>query len=131
VGDPGDRGRGGGSDSSARLWRLSGMGATLASEVAAGALLGWLVDHLSGWSPWGVVVGAIAGLVIGMATFLRDAFRLNRDSAAEGRRHPRRVVAGDARDDGPPDAPASSTGASTTGASTTGSSTTGSSTTDS
>lgn len=69
------------SADSGQLWRLAGMGWTLASEIIAGVLIGWAVDHFSGrTAPWGVVVGAIAGVTVGMTTFFRSALRANREA---------------------------------------------------
>lgn len=39
-------------------------------EMAAPAGLGAVLDHYLGWSPWGVIVGAMVGLVGGMAHLL-------------------------------------------------------------
>jgi hypothetical protein len=36
-------------------------------EMVAPAGVGLLVDHYFGWQPWGVVVGAILGLIAGLA----------------------------------------------------------------
>jgi hypothetical protein len=35
-------------------------------EMAAPIALGWLFDSYTGWSPWGVVAGAVLGFVGGM-----------------------------------------------------------------
>lgn len=76
-------------DESRRLWRLSGIGTELAAHVVAGVLLGLLFDLWRGTSPWGLLVGTVAGMAVGMTTFIRRALRLNRRSAEEYRRaHP-------------------------------------------
>ena len=36
-------------------------------EMAAPALIGLGLDHWFGWSPWGVITGAVIGLVGGLA----------------------------------------------------------------
>jgi F0F1-type ATP synthase assembly protein I len=36
-------------------------------EMVAPAGVGLLVDHYFGWQPWGVVVGAVLGLIAGLA----------------------------------------------------------------
>jgi len=58
-----------------RLWRLTGMGGTLATEVLAGAAIGWLLDRLFGTKPTFIVVCTVLGVVIGMVTFIRRASR--------------------------------------------------------
>ena len=77
------------------------MGWTLASEIIAGALIGWAVDHFSGrTAPWGVVVGTIAGVVVGMTTFLRSAFAANREAMEAARRRTGKEPAGGSREEG-------------------------------
>lgn len=58
-----------------RLWRLTGMGGTLATEVLAGAAIGWFLDRLFGTKPTLLVVFTVAGVVFGMTTFIRRAQR--------------------------------------------------------
>jgi len=58
-----------------RLWRLTGMGGTLATEVLAGAAIGWLLDRVFGTKPILIVVCTVAGVVVGMVTFIRRASR--------------------------------------------------------
>ena len=52
----------------------------LASHIAAGVLLGWLIDRWTGMEPTWLVVGAIAGVVVGMVSFIRVALKANRDA---------------------------------------------------
>ncbi len=66
-----------------RLWRLAGMGATLASEILAGTLIGWGLDALFGTKPTLLIICTILGVVIGMGTFLRTALRENRKSTGD------------------------------------------------
>jgi F0F1-type ATP synthase assembly protein I len=61
-----------------RMWRLSAMGFTIATEVAAGTLLGWLIDWYFGFDKTFVVVGAIVGVLVGMSGFIRAALAENR-----------------------------------------------------
>jgi F0F1-type ATP synthase assembly protein I len=77
------------SDYSQRMWRLSAMGFTLASEVAAGALLGWLVDYLFKTDPVGVIVGCLAGMAVGMTTFIRTALEATKSDRQEREQRPR------------------------------------------
>lgn len=60
------------SDSSAMAqgFRLS---AEFVSGVAAGGIVGWLVDHLAGTGPWGLIVCIILGFCAGMLNLLRAA----------------------------------------------------------
>lgn len=62
---------------------MSAMGFTLASEVAAGALLGWLVDYLFKTDPVGVIVGSLAGMAVGMTTFIRSALEATKSDRQE------------------------------------------------
>ena len=59
-------------------WRMAGLAFTMASEAGAGALMGWLVDHFAGTAPTGLLVGSIAGIAVGMLSFVRGAFALNK-----------------------------------------------------
>ena len=59
-------------------WRMAGLAFTMASEAGAGAILGWLVDHFAGTAPTGLLVGSIAGIAVGMLSFIRGAFALNK-----------------------------------------------------
>ena len=42
---------------------LLGMGAVIAAQLAAGFLLGWLVDSLAGTTPIFILVGLLLGIV--------------------------------------------------------------------
>lgn len=58
---------------SQRLWRLAGMGGTLASEILAGVVIGWGLDALFGTAPTMIVIFTTGGVLIGMITFVRSA----------------------------------------------------------
>lgn len=60
------------SDSSAlgQAFRLS---AEFVSGVVAGGIVGWLVDHLFGVSPWGLIICLILGFCAGMLNLMRAA----------------------------------------------------------
>jgi ATP synthase protein I len=60
------------SDSSAigQAFRLS---AEFVAGVFAGGTIGWIVDHLFGTSPWGLIVCLILGFCAGMLNLLRAA----------------------------------------------------------
>lgn len=53
-----------------QAFRLS---AEFVSGVIAGGIVGWVVDRLSGWSPWGLVVCLILGFCAGMLNLMRSA----------------------------------------------------------
>ena len=60
------------SDSSAigQAFRYS---AEFVSGVIAGGIVGWLIDHLFGVSPWGLIICIILGFCAGMLNLLRAA----------------------------------------------------------
>lgn len=60
------------SDSRAlgQAFRLS---AEFVAGVVAGGVIGWLVDHFAGTSPWGLIVCLILGFCAGMLNLLRAA----------------------------------------------------------
>jgi len=66
-----------------RLWRLAGMGATMTSEILAGAAIGWLLDGMFGTGPTILIVGTILGVVIGLGSFIRMALRETRRSGRD------------------------------------------------
>ncbi len=53
--------------------RIASSGFDLAIVVVGATALGWWLDHRYGWSPWGTLSGALAGVVGGMVNFLRTA----------------------------------------------------------
>lgn len=54
---------------------MLGLGFQVVSEVGAGLLLGWLVEWATGWK-WSIAVGGIVGIVIGLTTLVRSAWKL-------------------------------------------------------
>jgi ATP synthase protein I len=52
-------------------------GLRLSSEMVAGVivggLIGWLIDRLTGYSPWGLIVFVLLGFVAGVLNVLRSA----------------------------------------------------------
>ncbi|MCA9296490.1 MAG: AtpZ/AtpI family protein [Phycisphaerales bacterium] len=71
---------------SSQMWAMASMGFTLASEILAGTGLGWLVDYLGGTRPWGIIIGTIIGLAVGMTTFIRSALRQSGEAGADAKR---------------------------------------------
>ncbi len=63
-----------------RLWRLSAMGTELAFGIVGMVLLGVFLDWWLGWSPWGVVVCTVLGVLAAGYNFIRQALALNRRS---------------------------------------------------
>jgi F0F1-type ATP synthase assembly protein I len=56
--------------------------ATLAQvglEMVAPIVVGWFLDGYFGWSPWAVIVGALVGLVGGVAHLVALSNRLNQE----------------------------------------------------
>jgi F0F1-type ATP synthase assembly protein I len=69
-------------------WRMAGIGMTVASEVAAGTLLGWLFDKWRGHGTVGVLIGAVAGIAVGLMSLIRNSMILS----AELDRTPRKDI---------------------------------------
>ena len=69
-------------------YRMMGIGLETTSQVAAGVLMGWLIDRWRGQGDWGVIVGGAAGVLVGVYSLVRNAWRLNAelDRASEARR---------------------------------------------
>ena len=59
-------------------WRMAGIGMQVASEVAAGALLGFLFDLWRGSGHLGVLVGSLIGIAVGLWSLIRQSLKLNR-----------------------------------------------------
>ena len=52
---------------------MASSGFDLVIVVGGFAAIGWWLDRKYGWAPWGVLTGAILGVVGGLANFLRAA----------------------------------------------------------
>jgi len=77
------------------LWRMSGMGIELASHIVAGLLIGWLLDYWLKTSPLWLVIGTVAGVVVGMVDFIRSALKAQRQSTREAAaRGPEKAASG-------------------------------------
>jgi F0F1-type ATP synthase assembly protein I len=57
-------------------YRMFAIGYMTASEAIAGLLLGAGVDWVFGFGPWGLVVGGIAGVGVGMWSLVRRSLQL-------------------------------------------------------
>jgi F0F1-type ATP synthase assembly protein I len=70
---------------SKRLWRLASMGGTMASEILAGTLIGWGIDAIFDTKPTWIIIMTIAGVLVGMVTFIRSAMKESRQAGRTGR----------------------------------------------
>src|SRR5262245_30950300 len=59
-------------------WKMAGIGMQVASEVAAGALMGFLFDWWRGSGRIGILVGSIAGIAVGLWSLISQSLKLNR-----------------------------------------------------
>jgi F0F1-type ATP synthase assembly protein I len=69
-------------------FRMMGIGFEAVSQVVAGLLLGWLWDQWRG-SEIGVIVGGAAGVLVGVLSLVKSAWKLNAEldrSAAKRRK---------------------------------------------
>lgn len=64
--------------------RYAGLGIELAAAVGLLSLLGWWIDGRLGTAPWGLVVGALVGLIGGMALLVRSALTSVGPARADG-----------------------------------------------
>lgn len=60
--------------------KLSGLGVELVGAVGGFTLMGWLWDRYHETSPWGVVIGAVLGLVGGMYNLIRQALNASKEA---------------------------------------------------
>lgn len=58
-----------------RVGRYAGAGVELAAAVGALCLAGYWVDRKFGTDPWGMLVGAVTGIVGGLYNLIRPALR--------------------------------------------------------
>jgi ATP synthase protein I len=67
-----------------------GLGFRMASDFAAavivGAVLGWGLDALFGWTPWGLVACLMLGFVAGVRNVVATAAKANQAAADTGSR---------------------------------------------
>ena len=59
--------------------KYAGMGLEMAVAVGLGYIVGHWLDKRYGWTPWGVLVGTLAGVAAGMYLLIKEALRMNRD----------------------------------------------------
>ena len=58
-------------------YRMMGIGFESVSQVGAGLLIGWLIDRWRGQGDWGVTIGSAAGVLVGVYTLVRSAWKMN------------------------------------------------------
>jgi F0F1-type ATP synthase assembly protein I len=59
-------------------WKMAALGWEFTSQVVAGVLLGWGADYLfPNLGHWGIIGGGVAGILVGLVAFLRNAMKLN------------------------------------------------------
>lgn len=71
------------SDDRPRWLRYSGLGLELVGAVAVLGGLGWWIDQSAGSEPWGLLTGALVGIVIGMTSLIRQALLAMRESTGD------------------------------------------------
>lgn len=77
--------------------KYAGAGFELAGAVGALCLLGYWVDRKFDTSPWGILIGAVVGIVGGLYNLIRPVLRETLDSI--GGRKDRRGKPPQSRDD--------------------------------
>ena len=70
-----ERPSGGSRGPEQRAWRLAGLGIELAGAVGGFCLLGYWIDRHYDTQPWGLLIGAICGLVGGFHNFIRSTLK--------------------------------------------------------
>jgi ATP synthase protein I len=63
----------------------AGLGLRMASDFTAaifvGAVIGWGIDALFGWSPWGLIVCLVLGFIAGVRMIVRAANNVGKAKA--------------------------------------------------
>ncbi len=59
-------------------WAAAGVGLEMAAGVAGLALLGYAFDHWRQTRPWGMLIGALLGILAGLIALIRLALKMNR-----------------------------------------------------
>ncbi|MEO8196464.1 MAG: AtpZ/AtpI family protein [Thermoanaerobaculia bacterium] len=60
--------------------RLAGSGIELAAAVGGFALLGYWIDRHYGSSPWGILIGALLGLIGGFYNLVKASLAASREA---------------------------------------------------
>jgi len=64
---------------------LASAGFEIAAAVGGFAALGWWIDRHRGTAPWGLLIGALLGLIGGLYNLIKSALREGRAAEAERR----------------------------------------------
>ncbi|MSR34596.1 MAG: AtpZ/AtpI family protein [Phycisphaerales bacterium] len=68
-------------------WKMAALGWEFSSHVVAGVALGWGADYLfPNLGHWGIIFGSSASVLVGTATFLRSAMKLNSELEGDGKK---------------------------------------------
>jgi len=65
------------------LWRYSGIGFELIGAVGALSLFGYWIDRHFGTTPWGLIIGAVTGIVGGLWNLIREALIMSRELSGD------------------------------------------------
>ena len=80
------------------IWRgarHASVGLEVGVAVAIGALGGWWLDGHFGWTPWGLMVGTLAGVGAATKALLRVVRDVQRESAEDDRQAAARERSGE------------------------------------
>lgn len=66
--------------------KLSGIGFELVAAVAGFTLIGYLWDRHFGSSPWGLLTGALLGVIGGMYNLIRQSLLATREPGRENKK---------------------------------------------
>ena len=69
--------------SAADLSKLAGIGFELAAAVAGFTFFGYLWDRHFGTRPWGLLIGALLGLIGGMYNLIRQTLAASRGAGGK------------------------------------------------
>lgn len=69
----------GDSGNGSRRMAAMRLGYEFSAAVGGFCFVGWLVDRFWETKPWGLLVGAILGLIGGLYNLIRDALRMSRE----------------------------------------------------
>lgn len=65
--------------------RLANVGFEFAAGLVGFVLVGYLADRYFGWQPWGVLTGALLGIVGGLYNLVRSGLSASREAEIEDR----------------------------------------------
>ena len=66
------------SDDEKSPWSIAGMGFQLVATTLLFAGMGYLLDREFGWSPWGLVVMTLIGMIGGLYLLIKEALKLTK-----------------------------------------------------